>query len=48
MAVGTYFFIEERKTIFGMDFTGGYSLTVDVEEKAKPSDYRIGGDQCFA
>ena len=25
MILGTYFFIEQRKTIFGMDFTGGYS-----------------------
>ena len=41
MAVGTYFFIQERKTIFGMDFTGGYSLTVDLEEKPDHSNYRL-------
>jgi SecD/SecF fusion protein len=33
MVLGTYMFIEERKTIFGMDFTGGYSLNVNLEEK---------------
>ncbi len=31
---GTYFLIEERGTLFGMDFTGGYSLTVDFAEKS--------------
>ncbi len=29
---GTAFLITERNTIFGMDFTGGYSLTLDLEE----------------
>lgn len=41
MVIGTFFFIEERKTLFGMDFTGGYSLTVELEEKAGHPDYRI-------
>lgn len=41
MAVGTYFFIQERKTLFGMDFTGGYSLTVDLEEKTGNPNYRV-------
>lgn len=39
--VGTYFVIQERKTLFGMDFTGGYSLTVDLEEKAANTNYRL-------
>ena len=39
--VGTYFMIQERKTIFGMDFTGGYSLTVDLEEQKAKEDYRL-------
>jgi SecD/SecF fusion protein len=41
MMFGTYFLVTERKTIFGMDFTGGYSLTVDVEEKPNQPDYRM-------
>jgi len=27
---GSYMFINQRNTLFGMDFTGGYSLTLDV------------------
>lgn len=30
---GTYLLTIERNTLFGMDFTGGYSLTVDLNEK---------------
>lgn len=45
--IGTAFFIQERKTLFGMDFTGGYSLTVDVEEKPGVSDYRLGAINAF-
>jgi SecD/SecF fusion protein len=41
MAIGTFFFIQERKTFFGMDFTGGYSLTVDLEEKVDKPNYRL-------
>lgn len=41
MVVGTFFLIQERKTIFGMDFTGGYSLTVDLEEQAGHPNYRL-------
>ncbi len=47
MAVGTYFLIEERKTIFGMDFTGGYSLTVDLEEQPHRPNYRLEAMQAF-
>lgn len=31
--IGAFFFIAEYKTIFGMDFTGGYSLNVELVEK---------------
>ncbi len=41
MIIGTYFLIAERKTILGMDFTGGYSLTVDLQEKAIDTNYRL-------
>lgn len=41
MLVGSYFFIQERKTMFGMDFTGGYSLTADLEEQPNHPNYRL-------
>lgn len=40
MILGGYLFIEERKTIFGMDFTGGYSLNVELATKEGNPDYR--------
>jgi SecD/SecF fusion protein len=47
MTIGTYFLITERKTIFGMDFTGGYSLTVDLAEKSNHPDYRLDAINAF-
>lgn len=47
MAIGTFFLIQERKTIFGMDFTGGYSLTVNLEEQASHPDYRVLAANAF-
>ena len=47
MAIGTFFLIEERKTIFGMDFTGGYSLTVDLEEQPNHPNYRLEAINAF-
>jgi len=41
MVIGGYVFLQERKTIFGMDFTGGYSLTVNLEEKPGTPSYRL-------
>jgi SecD/SecF fusion protein len=41
MVVGTCFLIKERNTMFGMDFTGGYSLTVNVEDKPNHPNYRL-------
>lgn len=32
--VGAALFVHQRHTIMGMDFTGGYSLTVELEQKA--------------
>ncbi|PJD96096.1 MAG: protein translocase subunit SecDF [Parachlamydia sp.] len=40
IVLGSYLFVSQRNTIFGMDFTGGYSLTVDVEEKPGNPSYR--------
>ena len=47
LLLGTFFFVKERKTIFGMDFTGGYSLTLDVEEKPGENDYRLQATEAF-
>lgn len=41
MLLGGALFYKERKTIFGMDFTGGYSLNVEVEPKAGVDNYRL-------
>ncbi len=41
MAVGAYLFIAQGSTILGMDFTGGYSLTVQVQEQPGNPSYRM-------
>lgn len=41
MIAGSYLFVEQRNTIFGMDFTGGYSLTVELNEVPGKDDYRV-------
>ena len=41
MAVGTSLFFAQGKSMFGMDFTGGYSLTVDLQEKPGVQSYRL-------
>ena len=39
---GGYLFYIQKNTIFGMDFTGGYSLTVDIDSKLPESaTYRL-------
>jgi SecD/SecF fusion protein len=47
MGIGTYFLVAERKTLFGMDFTGGYSLTVDLEEQPNQPNYRVEAMNAF-
>lgn len=32
--IGAFLFVQQRHSIMGMDFTGGYSLTVELEQKA--------------
>lgn len=39
LVIGGAFFAQQRHTIFGMDFTGGYALSVDLQEQAHV-DYR--------
>src|SRR5262249_6030688 len=42
LALGAFFFFDQRHTILGMDFTGGYSLVVEVEENQGPHhNYRL-------
>ena len=38
--IGSYLLVDQSSTIFGMEFTGGHSLTVEVEEVAGMDDYR--------
>ncbi len=40
LAIGLGLFFVQKKTIFGMDFTGGYALTVDLKEKPA-TNYRL-------
>lgn len=39
MVVGSYFLITQKDRILGMDFTGGYALTVELETSAQ-NNYR--------
>jgi SecD/SecF fusion protein len=39
IVIGTYLLISQRHTIFGMDFTGGYSLAIELQEQPNV-DYR--------
>lgn len=41
MLIGAYFFVAQGKALFGMDFTGGYSLNVELVEKADHPSYRL-------
>ena len=41
MALGAGLFMAERHTIFGMDFTGGYSLDVELKEQPGDVNYRL-------
>lgn len=40
MFLGTFLFISQRNTMLGMDFTGGYAVVIDVQEKTGTTDYR--------
>jgi SecD/SecF fusion protein len=41
MIAGGFLFFQERHSIFGMDFTGGYSLNVEVQESKEIDSYRL-------
>lgn len=40
MVIGMFFLVTQRNTMFGMDFTGGYSITLELQEKPNHSNYR--------
>ena len=40
MTLGSLLFYAERRTIFGMDFTGGYAMTLEVEAAPHAQSYR--------
>lgn len=40
MVLGSFLFISQRNTMLGMDFTGGYAVVVDIQEKPDVADYR--------
>lgn len=41
MAIGGFLLFKQGSTILGMDFTGGYSLTVQVQEQQNDPSYRL-------
>ncbi len=40
IVIGGFFLVKERNSIFGMDFTGGYALTLELSEKPD-TNYRL-------
>ncbi|MCH9609626.1 MAG: Protein translocase subunit SecD [Chlamydiales bacterium] len=46
IVAGCFFFAKERSTIFGMDFTGGYSLTLDLQERGE-TNYRLAAESAL-
>jgi len=47
MIIGSALFISQRNTILGMDFTGGYSLVVDLQEESGMTNYRKTAADAF-
>ena len=45
--IGSYFLVAGRQTMFGMDFTGGYALTVELPTDGKGL-YRTAVDEALA
>ena len=47
IAIGAGVLYSQRNMIFGMDFTGGYSLAIDLEEKPGVKSYRSQASEAF-
>lgn len=45
--IGAFFLVKERQTIFGMDFTGGYALSIELQEK-QGTNYRMQVEEALA
>ncbi len=43
---GGFFLVKERESIFGMDFTGGYALTLDLQEQPE-TNYRLVAEKAL-
>jgi len=39
--IGSFLFFSQGKSMLGMDFTGGYSLNVELQEKVNDTNYRL-------
>ncbi|MCH9626178.1 MAG: Protein translocase subunit SecD [Chlamydiales bacterium] len=46
MVIGGFFLVKQKDNIFGMDFTGGYALTIDLTEKPN-TQYRNVAEQAL-
>ena len=46
LLVGGFFLAQGRDTIFGMDFTGGYALTLDLKEKPN-THYKLAAEEAL-
>lgn len=46
IVAGGFFLVKEKATIFGMDFTGGYALTLDLKEKPN-TNYRLQAEEAL-
>ena len=44
---GSIVLVKERKTIFGMDFTGGYAITLDLLEKSDVKNYKQAAESAL-
>jgi len=47
VVVGLFLLVSEKATIFGMDFTGGYALTLDLQEKPN-TNYRVAAEKALS
>lgn len=47
LVAGTLLFASQRNTMFGMDFTGGYSLDVELKEQPGVQNYRLKAIEAF-
>lgn len=47
MVIGGYLFFSQSKTMFGMDFTGGYSLNVELQENPEVKSYRLAASDAL-